>query len=167
MSLFSFSKKTDYGFLFLSELIRIKNTTKSQFKEQSIDAMDQGFSASFSSIDMSAETKLSLSKFAQQSSLPLKFLEQIAGDLKRAGIVGSTEGRNGGYVLLKNPEKINLYEIISIFEGKVEHMECMKGESGCVFEGNCTVKHMWRGIGGEIENMLKSKSLSEINLNQK
>lgn len=56
---------------------------------------------------------------ADRQSIPPRFLEQIFQDLKRAGIVGSKRGPQGGYLLARAAEKIPLGEVISIIEGPI------------------------------------------------
>jgi Rrf2 family protein len=54
---------------------------------------------------------------AEAQNIPHKYLEQILTSLKRARIVVSVKGKNGGYKLAKNPEQIFLAEIIRLFDG--------------------------------------------------
>ena len=54
---------------------------------------------------------------ARQESIPAKFLEGILLQLKRAGIVKSRRGVEGGYALARAPEAIMLGEVIRILDG--------------------------------------------------
>lgn len=138
MSLFNFSKKSDYGFLFLSKL-------------------------TLSHINDTRE-RVSISSFAKENNLPIKFMEQIAVSLKKGNIVKSIEGRNGGYILSRNPSEISMFEVLSILEGKVIHTVCMDELGTCKYSKNCSMKNIWKGIGGEIEEILKAKTLAQINI---
>lgn len=60
---------------------------------------------------------------AQQEELPEKFLEAILRDLKRARIVTSARGANGGYQLKRPPEKIFLGEVIRQIDGPLAPFE--------------------------------------------
>ncbi len=57
-------------------------------------------------------------KIAGRGDLPKKYLEQVLLDLKRAGLVGSNRGKNGGYYLAEDPETITLIDVIEILEEK-------------------------------------------------
>jgi Rrf2 family protein len=54
---------------------------------------------------------------AERQSIPPRFLEQIFQDLKRAGIVGSKRGPQGGYSLAGQPYTIRLGDVIRALEG--------------------------------------------------
>lgn len=56
---------------------------------------------------------------AERQSIPQRFLEQIFQDLKRAGVVGSKRGPQGGYLLARAAAEIPLGEVIEIIEGPV------------------------------------------------
>lgn len=56
---------------------------------------------------------------ADRQDLPKKYLEQVLLDLKRGGLVASSRGKNGGYALDRDPESINLLEILDILEEHV------------------------------------------------
>lgn len=51
--------------------------------------------------------------------IPTGFLQQILFTLKRANIVKSAKGKNGGYSLSRSPEKISVAEIVRLFEGAI------------------------------------------------
>ncbi len=56
---------------------------------------------------------------AERQRIPLRFLEQIFGDLKRAGIVSSKRGPRGGFVLAKAPEQVRLGDVVRAVEGPI------------------------------------------------
>ena len=60
---------------------------------------------------------LHLHEISSQENIPYKFLEQIMILLRRSGLVTSVKGKNGGYVLSKQPSQTTLGEIIRAIEG--------------------------------------------------
>jgi Rrf2 family protein len=64
---------------------------------------------------------------AERQAIPQRFLEQIFQDLKRAGIVGSKRGPQGGYLLARPSEQVQLGEVIRIIEGPVALGESPSG----------------------------------------
>jgi Rrf2 family protein len=60
---------------------------------------------------------------AQEEQLPEKFLEAILLELKRARIVVSLRGANGGYHLKRHPKKISLGEVIRRIDGPLAPFE--------------------------------------------
>jgi len=60
---------------------------------------------------------LSIETLAYRQRLPATFLEGIAADLKRAGLVHSVLGSKGGYTLTREPIDISLGEILRAVDG--------------------------------------------------
>lgn len=56
---------------------------------------------------------------AERQGIPPRFLEQIFQDLKRAGIVGSKRGPQGGYLLAKAATQISLGDVVQTIEGRI------------------------------------------------
>ena len=59
---------------------------------------------------------------AREESIPGKFLEGILLELKRAGIVRSRRGIDGGYELARSPETVTLGEVIRLLDGPLAPM---------------------------------------------
>ncbi len=59
---------------------------------------------------------------ARREDIPLRYLEQIFQDLKRAGLVDSKRGPRGGYYLRLAPEKIRLGDIVRALQGPIEEI---------------------------------------------
>lgn len=60
-----------------------------------------------------------IKEIAERQAIPPRFLEQIFQDLKRAGIVGSKRGPQGGYLLARPANQIALGDVVQTIEGKV------------------------------------------------
>src|SRR5579864_3430278 len=54
---------------------------------------------------------------AEREMIPMRFLEQIFQDLKKAGLLGSKRGPRGGYHLAKPASEITLGDVIRALEG--------------------------------------------------
>src|SRR6266550_3061312 len=59
---------------------------------------------------------------AQAQEIPLKFLENILGELKHAGIVRSQRGAEGGYWLARPAEEITIADVIRAVEGPIANV---------------------------------------------
>jgi Rrf2 family protein len=66
-----------------------------------------------------------ISDIAIQKSIPLKFLESILNELKKADLLESKKGKGGGYVLKQPPKKITLATIIRVVEGPIALLPCV------------------------------------------
>ena len=98
---------------------------------------------------------ISLREVAQNQKIPLPFLEQIAIKLRRAGLIKSTRGPTGGYVLLKDKKQISLADIIQAVEGPIN----VTPSSSTEFEVTC---QLWQKLNRSIFTILKSITLEDL-----
>jgi Rrf2 family protein len=74
---------------------------------------------------------------AAAMDIPIRFLPQVMGDLTRAGLVGSTAGRQGGYELIPSAVDIDLLSIIEAVEGDTRRRTCILRGGPCRRDGVC------------------------------
>src|ERR1700759_1867495 len=67
---------------------------------------------------------LSIAEIARSEGLPLAYLEQLVGELRRGGLVEGTRGVRGGYRPAGPPEAITVGEVYRILEGEVAPVDC-------------------------------------------
>lgn len=105
---------------------------------------------------------LSLKEAAEDMSMPLGYLEEIAGLLKTAGLVQGRQGPKGGYRLAKPAQDITAKEIVEALEGPVALVACNDG--GCPVAGKCHSKKLWSFLQKNVVQTLNETRLSEITL---
>jgi Rrf2 family protein len=71
---------------------------------------------------------------ADRQNIPPRFLEQIFQELKRAGIVGSKRGPQGGYLLAQGADAIRLGDVVRALEGPISLMSENPPEAGLVVD---------------------------------
>jgi Rrf2 family transcriptional regulator, cysteine metabolism repressor len=54
---------------------------------------------------------------ARRQAIPARFLEQVLHSMKKAGLVSSLRGAQGGYVLSKKPSEVSIAEILEALDG--------------------------------------------------
>ena len=96
-----------------------------------------------------------------------KYLWQVINPLKSAGLVNSTRGAKGGYVLAKAPGDITLLEIVSILEGPVSVVDCVGSPDQCERSGACVTRGVWGKIETGIKDAMARITLQEIVEQQK
>ena len=109
---------------------------------------------------------VSLSDVAERQSISISYLEQLIAKLKKAGIVQSTRGAQGGYSLAKNPEEISVGEILRALEGSLSPVDCSavdgEGENECSASNFCVTKYVWKRINDSINDTVNNMFLSEL-----
>lgn len=109
---------------------------------------------------------VSLSDVAERQGISISYLEQLVAKLKKAGIVQSTRGAQGGYALAKKPEEISVGEVLRALEGSLSPVDCSAvdgdGETECSASSFCVTKYVWKRISDSINDTVNSIFLSEL-----
>jgi len=110
---------------------------------------------------------LLIKEIAEMENIPKKFLEGILLDLKNKGILASKRGKGGGYYLRKNPEDINLADIIRHFDGAIALLPCASTNfyESCEQhhdENTCGVRSVFKEIRDKTANYLRNTTLKDI-----
>jgi len=67
------------------------------------------------------ETPIQARAIARRQGIPVRFLEQVLNAMKKAGLVDSLRGSQGGYMLQKEPSALSVADILEALEGPVLH----------------------------------------------
>ena len=101
---------------------------------------------------------------------PEAYLEQLLGTLRRADLVSTVRGAQGGYQLSRPPEEITVRDIIEAMEGPLNLSECVgEGEPACARSPNCAARGVWEYLTARFNGLLDSITLSDMihqNLNR-
>ncbi|MBI4559073.1 MAG: Rrf2 family transcriptional regulator [Candidatus Hydrogenedentes bacterium] len=93
---------------------------------------------------------------ADRRHIPEKYLVHILLQLKRAGLVRSVRGSQGGYLLARQPEKINMHDIVQAIDGPVLHPLPVKDNQGKDLEP------AWREVAFGIGQLLDKLTLRAL-----
>jgi len=82
-------------------------------------------------------------RIADNQGLPVKYLEQLIRTLKKADLVSSVRGAQGGHMLARNPSEITLGQIVRLFEDQADLVECINSPEKCDMSDECRVRLAW------------------------
>jgi Rrf2 family cysteine metabolism transcriptional repressor len=108
---------------------------------------------------------LSLAEIARNEMLPLSYLEQLVGDLRRAGLVEGIRGLHGGYRLTRPPDEITVGEIYRVLEGPIAPVECTAEDylpHSCELESACLSRSVWQRVQESISAVLDTTTLGDL-----
>ncbi len=110
---------------------------------------------------------VSLADVAQAEGLSLPYLEQIAAELRKAGLLESRRGAYGGYMLARPPAEISVADIIIALEGSLVQVPCvMEGNgveaAGCEREDVCVTRGVWLNVYQHLVELLDSLTLADL-----
>jgi Rrf2 family protein len=99
---------------------------------------------------------------AKRQGVSEKYLGHLIPPLKNAGLIHSTRGANGGYLLAKPPSQITLQDILSALEGPLSLVACVEKPSLCKRAGTCVSREVWHEVTEKILLTLSSFTLKEM-----
>lgn len=108
-----------------------------------------------------------ISEISESENIPKKFLEAILLELRKAGILGSKMGKGGGYYLIREPEEVNLAEIVRLFDGAIALVPCATYQfyqkcDDCKDEVTCGLKWIMKDVRDATVEKLKTSTLQQI-----
>lgn len=104
---------------------------------------------------------VSLIAVSERQNISLSYLEQLFCKLRRAGLVSSIRGPRGGYVLAKAADQINIAQIITAAEDKLDATRC-KGSANCRSGRPCLTHDLWENLNRTIDGYLSRITLSDV-----
>ena len=107
-----------------------------------------------------------LARIASTQQVPPKYLELIMLDLKKAGLVTSTRGPKGGYLLARDPDDISFGEIVRVMEGPIALVPCASVNvyarcGDCHDEATCAIRRAFAMVREQSATLLEGISLGQ------
>jgi len=112
----------------------------------------------------SKEGHVSLKSIAERQELSENYLEQLFAGLKKAGLVRSLRGAQGGYTLSADSSDITIGAILRALEGSLAPVDCAHkdGGGGCCKADECVTKFLWDKISDSINSVVDSMTLKDL-----
>lgn len=109
---------------------------------------------------------IQLTEIAEKQNIPAKFLTVILSEMKRAGLIETLRGKEGGYWLARPPEEITYGEIVRLTRGSLALVPCAARLAytpcdNCIDESACRLRAVMLSVRDETANILDRMSLSE------
>lgn len=103
---------------------------------------------------------ININQISTELNLSKTYIEQIFRKLKKANIIESYRGKDGGYHLTKKPSEINIGKVIRILEGNIS-LSNKCDESNCDVE-DCASRHVFSKIDSAVSNVIDTITLDQI-----
>ncbi|MSQ19062.1 MAG: Rrf2 family transcriptional regulator [Betaproteobacteria bacterium] len=104
---------------------------------------------------------VSLAEISARQKISLSYLEQLFGKLRRGGLVKSTRGPGGGYMLSRPAQDISVAEIITAVDESIDATSC-GGQENCVEDQKCITHDLWEGLNEHIFTYLRAVTLAKL-----
>ena len=103
-----------------------------------------------------------IGEISKRQDISVKYLEQLIRPLKQASMVTSVRGPKGGHLLAKKPEEITLGQIVRLFEGQSELVECISHPEKCSMSDDCQVRLAWKDATRVLYEKLDGTTISDL-----
>lgn len=111
----------------------------------------------------STESHVSLVSIAERQKISLNYLEQVFASLRKAGLVKSIKGSQGGYILARSPKEITVADIITVLEGEFRIVDDNLYENGELDPIRLAIKTLlWDKINTNVNYYLTNTSLEDL-----
>ena len=101
-------------------------------------------------------------RIATAQKIPLKFLENILGDMRRAGLVMSQRGADGGYRLALDAYEISVADVIRAVEGPLGDVRGMPPERVDYSSGAEALKEVWLAARASLREVMETVTIGDI-----
>lgn len=108
---------------------------------------------------------MAISEIARNESLPIAYLEQLVGELRRANLVEGTRGVRGGYRLAREPRAITVGDVYRVLEGEIAPVECTAEgyrPGACSLEAVCLSRSVWDRVQRAVLGVLDATTLADL-----
>jgi len=116
--------------------------------------------------DRYGEGPVQLSEIAEAQKIPAKFLTVMLSNMRRAGLVETMRGREGGYWLARPPEEISYGDIVRLTRGSLGLLPCASRYAyeqckNCISEEKCRLHRVMLMVRDETARILDGLSLAD------
>lgn len=113
--------------------------------------------------EQSGNKYIKLKDIAERQGISEKYLESIVKELVKSHIVVGLRGKGGGYRLSKEPDKINVGDVLRIMEGSLAPVACLEeGGEPCPRAYMCRTLEFWRGLDETIRKYTDNYTVADL-----
>lgn len=105
---------------------------------------------------------VSIQSIAGRQNISDSYLEQLVRKLKKAGLVISVRGAQGGYKLAKPADEISVGDVLRALEGSLEAVTCRGDGESCQGADLCVTRYVWQRINNSIKETVDSIMLDQL-----
>ena len=99
---------------------------------------------------------------ATAQEIPMRFLENILGELRTHGLVHSRRGSDGGYWLAREPDAITLADVLRAVEGPLATVRGESADELTYSGGAVALERVWLALRANIRQVLENVTLADV-----
>lgn len=106
--------------------------------------------------------RVSSQQLAEQYDMPRKFMEAVMGDLRRAGIVASNRGPDGGYSLRKPPSDIAVGDVLRVIDGPLADVHGLRPDEVEYSENLKHLQELWVAARSAVRSVFDAVTFEQL-----
>ncbi len=99
---------------------------------------------------------------AKSQQISEKYISRLVIALRKAGMIRSVRGVNGGFHIAMKPEEITLLDVIEVMEGPLSIVDCVSAPEKCGQSVNCAPREIWNKLNEDIRALMRQTTLADI-----
>ena len=103
-----------------------------------------------------------LKDIAHSQQISEKYISRLVINLRRAKLICSVRGVNGGFYLAKLPDQITLLDILETMEGPISVVDCVRSPEKCKRQTLCPARAIWMELNDGIRELTSKITLDDI-----
>ena len=109
------------------------------------------------------EEAVSIQSISARQQISDSYLEQLVRKLKKAGLVTSVRGAQGGYRLAQPAGEISVGDVLRALEGSIEAVSCgVENNANCLGKDLCVARYVWEKVNKSIQETVDSIRISQL-----
>jgi len=128
---------------------------------------EYGVRALFDLAQREGKGPIQSASIAARQHVPDKYLSQLLLIMRKKGLIHSIRGPQGGHMLARPASDISLGEALSVLEGPLVPIDCVKADfSDCCLLEMCVIRDVWLELKAATDEVLYSTTLADLLHNQ-
>ena len=99
---------------------------------------------------------------AKSQQISEKYISRLVIALRKAGMIRSVRGVNGGFHIAMKPEDITLLNVIEVMEGPLSIVDCVSAPKCCTHSKDCAPREVWCNLNENIRTLMSGTTLADI-----
>ncbi|MCS7001836.1 MAG: Rrf2 family transcriptional regulator [Dehalococcoidia bacterium] len=99
---------------------------------------------------------------ATNQNIPEPYLDQLLVALRKAGVVRSSRGPQGGHSLARDPRDITVADVVAGLDGRPQPAACLDDSGRCPLADTCPHVDLWLEIDAVVWQMLARTTLADL-----
>ena len=113
------------------------------------------------------ERLISAKEISEKQRIPYQYLRKILQKLIGARYVESKEGGQGGFRITTDPAKIKLVDVMKVFQGEVQLVDCMFQKKICHSKKTCILREHIKEAEELVIKKLKGVTIKDLTRRKK